>query len=469
MSIFKKTDTIPNSDLLFSNKDLIKIMIPLILRQVLNVTVGTADSMMVAYAGEAAVSGVSLINTLDTMLIIFFTALVGGGSVIISQTLGKKDPQAANEAAKQLLYTTTIVATLLTITVLIFRRPLLSLLFGNIEPDVMASAEIYFFIVALSFPLLAISESCGSCFHAAGNTMIALIVAVILNIINVCGNAALIIGFDMGAAGAALSTTLSRFFGAAIMFILVLNKKYPVHIERIFHYRPNFSIVKKILYIGVPNSVENTMFQFGRLLTQSLISSMGTAVIAANAVALTISNFQYMTGTACSSAMITVVGRCIGAGEKRQAKRYSRVILYINYVTIWAVIIVTLLFLKPLVSVYNLSDFSSELSRQLIFYHAIIAALIWPIGFMLPSAFRAASDVRFSMVISMLSMWLFRVAGGYVLALDTVSVFGLFSFSGLGLGIKGVWIAMFIDWVFRVSFFLYRYLSGKWMRSRSIV
>lgn len=453
---------------LFSNKDLVKIILPLMLQQILSVLVGAIDTMMVSYAGESAVSGVSLVNSLDTVLVIFFTAMIGGGSIVVSQALGRKNYAEVNESAKQLIYIATAIATVLTVIVITFRKPLLSLLFGGAEPDVMANAQDYFFFVALSFPLLAIESGISSIFRASGNTAISLAVSIILNVVNIIGNAVLIMGFDMGAKGAAIATLIARFTGGVILLVLILNKKRSIHIENIFRYKPDFKTIRKILYIGVPNGTENVMFQFGRLLTQALISGMGTAVIAANSVALTLANFQYTIGTACSTAMIAVVGRCIGAGETGQAKRYSRILLGLNYVSLWLLIVVMTSLIEPIISLYSLSAEASELGKQLFVYHSICAALIWPIGFMLPSSFRAAGDVHFSLVVSMISMWIFRVAGGYVFALESVSVFGLFSFPGLGMGAMGVWIAMTVDWVFRAAFFLWRYLSGRWLQVKKL-
>ena len=467
MSIFKKRGSPPMGELMFSNKALISLLVPLVLQQILTVTVGTVDSMMVAYAGEAAVSGVSLVNTLDTVLVIFFTAMVGGGAVVISSSLGAKEGGAC-EAAKQLLYIATFLAAVLTAVVLILRYPLLNLLFGDAEADVMAHARDYFFFVALSFPLLAIDSSIAASFRSSGNSLVSLIISLMTNVINIGFNALFIIGLGMGAKGAAIATLISRAVASVVYMIIIHNKKHPVHIERLFHYKPDFSIIKRILNIGVANGIENTMFQFGRLMTQSLISTMGTASIAANAVALTLSGYQYMTGTACSSAMITVVGRCVGAKKYDQAKYYSRKILLVNYVLLWAVIAFTMIFLSPLVSAYNLSDYSSELAKKMIIVHALVAAFIWPLGFMLPSSFRSAGSVHFPMVISMVSMWTFRVVGAYFLALDTVSVFGLFTLPGVGLGIQGVWCAMFIDWFFRCPIYLIRYLSGKWIKMKKV-
>ena len=272
----------------------------------------------------------------------------------------------------------------------------------------------------------------------------------------------------MGAAGAGLATLIARIVSAGVLLVFIHRKQYPVRIERLLSYKPNPRIIRQITHIGVPNGLENTLFQFGRLLTQTLVATMGTSVIAANSVGLTISGYQYMTGTTCSTVMIVVVGRCIGAQKLEQAKYYSRKILAINYGLLWTVILGSLIFLGPLVGMYDLSEASAELSKTLIIWHFIIAAMIWPLGFMLPSSFRAAGDVRFPMVISIASMWIFRIALAYFFALDSISVFGLFTIPGLGLGIMGVWGAMFVDWVFRCSVFLIHYLRGKWLKKRLV-
>ena len=270
---------------LFSTRDLLKIIIPLIIQQVLAVTVGALDTVMVSYAGEAAVSGVSLVNTLDVLLVLFFTSLVTGGTVVVAQALGRKSPEEARSAAKQLIYVTTAVALLVTALVLLFRYPLLNLLFGDVEADVMFSARSYFLFVALSFPFLAIESGISALFRAAGNSFISMLSSLIINLINLGGNALLIIGFDMGAAGAAIATLFARMVGTVLMLVLIQNKKSVIYVERLLHYKPDFKVIREILHIGIPNGIENGMFQFGKLLTQTLIASMGTAAIAANAAA----------------------------------------------------------------------------------------------------------------------------------------------------------------------------------------
>ena len=448
--------------MLFSNRDLVRLAIPLILQQILSVTIGAIDTVMVAAAGETVVSGVSLISTLDTMLVLIFSSMVTGGSVVVSQLLGRKDQSGARAACKQLLYISTLVATAVTLLVVILRLPLLHLLFGKAEPAVMHSAMEYFTIVALSFPLLAIESSGTVIYRVNGNSMIGLKVSVGMNLINVAGNAILIYGFRMGAAGAAIPTLVSRFIGAGVMLYLMVHKNNPLRIERLLHYRPELYTIKAILRIGVPNGIENGMFQFGRLMTQSLVSSLGTSAIAANAVALTLANYQYMPGSAISGVIIPVVGRCVGAGETKQAKYYSKFLVGVTYALLWLVILATLVFAKPIISLYELSAQSAALAHEMIIFHCIIAAVLWPIAFTLAIPFRAASDVRFPLVVSVFSMWAFRVALSYFFALESVTLFGAV-IPGLGLGPLGIWVAMMVDWIFRAVLFVWRYLSGKWL------
>lgn len=448
--------------MLFTKRNLFQIIFPLVIQQTLTVLIGMIDSVMVSSAGEAAVSGVSLVNTLDVLLIYAFSALVTGGSIVISQLFGKNDLKLVRSSAKQLIYVATFVATVLSITVITIRVPLLSLLFGDVETSVMQSAQSYFLFVAASFPFLALYSAGTAIFQCMGNSLISMLVSVIMNLVNVVGNAILIYIFDMGAAGAAIATLFSRIVGAIIIITLLHNKKNLIYIEKLFHYKPDFHIIKQILRLGVPNGIENSMFQFGKLLTQSLISTMGTTAIAANAVAHTLATFQYMPGNAVGLATTTVVGRCIGAKEKEQAKKYSKILLATAYGLLWIVVLITCLFSKQIIGFYHLSPKSAELANKFILYHALTAAAIWPIAFSLPSSFKAASDVKFTLWVSVFSMWVFRVALGYFFALDSIRIFR-FAIPGLGMGAFGVWFAMTVDWVFRATLFAIRYISGRWL------
>ena len=291
-----------------------------------------------------------------------------------------------------------------------------------------------------------------------------MITSIIMNLINLAGNAILIYAFGLGAAGAAIATLVSRAVGGFLVLALAHRKTEKVYLEKMLDYRPDGKLIKRMLKVGIPGGIENSMFQFGKLLTQSLISSMGTAAIAANAVGHTLATFQYMPGNAIGLATVTVVGRCIGAGEKKQATKYARIIVGLTYLFLWFIIILTFIFAKPIIGIYDLSPEASEQAFTLIKYHAICAALIWPLAFTLPGSFRAASDVRFPLIVSALSMWIFRVCLSYFLAAPSVSVFGWFSLPGLGLGVLGVWMAMTVDWLFRAILFAYRHFSGRWLK-----
>lgn len=448
---------------MFTNRQLAKILLPLIVQSLLTVTISMVDSIMVSSEGEAAFAGVSLITSLDTLLVTLFTALSTGGTVVLAQMMGRNERARASEAAKQLWYLTLAIATVISAIVLIFRVPLLTALFGDAEAEVMKNAMNYFIFIAISFPFFAIDSGVGAVFRAQGDSMITLKISLFKNTINIVGNALFIYVFGMGAMGAAISTLISRIIGAIIITVIAHHKKRYIYMERLLHYRPDKTIIKSIFYIGIPTGIENSLFHFGKLITSSLVSTLGTAAIAANAAAHSLATLQYTMGGAVHNTSVAVVGRCIGAEEKEQAKHYTRYLLAFEYLLVFIISGVICLLSSPLLGLYHLSGTAFDSARILLFYHSAVSILIWPVAFGLPCSFRAANDVHFPMAISIFSMWFFRVMLAYFLAQETVSVFGIWSFSGVGLGILGVWIAMTVDWVFRAALFAWRYLSGKWL------
>lgn len=436
---------------MFSKKELAHIIIPLLIEQALAVTIGMIDSVMVASAGEAAVSGVSLVDTVNLLLIYVFTALSAGGSVVLSQFMGKKDYDAVRESAKQLIWVVFLLSFLLGLFAVMCRVPILKLIFGKTPDDVMRNAIVYFLYTAMSYPFLGIYNACAAFFRAMGDTKTSMTTSVIMNLINVFGNALLIFVFHMGAAGAAIATLFSRIVGASIMLLLVHDKRRLVCVENLLSWRPDFAVIRRICGIGIPNGLENSMFQFGRVLTQSLISSFGTAQIAANAVTNSLTSLQYIPGTAMGLSMITVVGRCVGAGEKEQAKKYAIKLLKIAYCAIFLISLILCVFSKRLIGLYNLSEEAAGICVILLLYHSVCVSTIWPIAFTLPNSFRAASDVRYTMILSITSMWILRIGMSFVLG------------KYCGLGIYGVWISMTCDWVFRAIMFGTRYIRGTWL------
>lgn len=435
---------------LFTKKELKALIIPLVIEQILAMTVGIADTMMISYAGEAAISGVSLVDMINNVLISIFAAIATGGAVIISQYLGSRNRPGACEAAGQLLTITALISLGIMALTLIFRRPMLTALFGSIEPEVMESAMTYLILSAFSYPFLAVYNSGAAMYRSMGNSSAPMYISAGMNVINIVGNALLIFGFGMGVAGAALATLAARATAAVVQTLLVMNRKNQVYIERatVFHW--NGSMMKRILSIALPNGVENGIFQGGRVVVVSIIAGFGTAQIAANAVANSLDSMGILGGSAMNLAMITVIGQCIGAGDTNQAIAYTKRLLKITYGIIGATCITLLLLLNPILNLYTLSEETRRLSMILIWLHDGLAIFFWPISFTLPFALRAAGDIRYTMAVSIFSMVAFRIAFSVIL--------GVY----LGLGAIGVWVAMIIDWLFRCVCFILRFRGGKW-------
>lgn len=437
--------------MLFTNKDLKKLIIPLIIEQFLTVLVGMADTVMVSQTGEAAISAVSLVDTVNVLLINIFAALATGGAVVAGQFLGHKNRQEACSVANQLLLFATIASTAIMGLTIGFHNILLHRVFGKISSDVMSAARIYLLITALSIPFIAIYNAGAALFRAMGNSRITMIVTFIMNAVNVAGNAILIFGFHMGVAGVAIPTTVSRMIAAAVIVAMLFNEKRDITLKGHFKIKLDGKIIKKILYIGVPNGLENSMFQLGKIVVLSLVATFGTSAIAANAVGNTIAMFQIIPGMAIGMAMVSVTAQCVGAQDYDQVRYYNKKLLKIAYSAMILVNVIVIAILPFLIKLYNLGTEAAGITRWIITFHAICACLIWPLSFSIPNTLRAANDVKFCLVLSVISMWAVRIAPSYILA------------GNLGLGVKGVWIAMVMDWCVRAVFFAIHYKREKWI------
>jgi len=435
---------------MFTRKELARLIIPLLIEQILAVTVGFADSLMVAGVGEAAVSGVSLVDSVNILLIGLFGAMATGGAVVTSQLLGQKNEKEACKSGQQLLLSVLLLSLVLMAISLFFGNNLLLLLFGRVEEEVMFHSKIYLFYTAISFPFIAVYNACAALFRSMGNSKISMIISLIMNLINIVFNAIFIYGAGWGVAGAAIATLISRIFAAVTMYILLHNRKHPIHIEGYRQYRPDFALIKKILNIGIPNGLENSVFQIGKIIVQGMIAGLGTPAITANAVASTVSGFGTLPGSAIGLALITVVGQCVGARDFDGVKKYTYKLMKLTYI-IMAVLNALMILAVPLIlQIYNLSDETSQIAGSLLIYNSVLATLIWPLAFTLPNALRAANDVRFTMYVSIASMWIWRIGFSYVLAFN------------FGLGVLGVWVAMTIDWFCRSICFLWRFIKAKY-------
>lgn len=436
---------------LFSRTDLRKLIVPLIFEQALAITVGMADTMMVASLGEAAVSGVSLVDMVNMLIFSILAALATGGAVVTSQFIGARDYSSALRSAKQLLYTVIFAGMVIAVVTIVIRRPILSLFFGQIEPDVMDNGLLYLWISAISFPFLGVYNACAALFRSMGNSQITFKVSVIINLINVVGNALCIFVLHMGVAGVAVPSTVSRAVGALILFVLLKNPKLTVHISQGFD-RIDMRMIKRILYIGIPSGIENGIFQLGRVLVVSIIATFGTVQIAANGVANNLDAVGCIIGQGMNLAMITVIGQCAGARDEAQIKYYTKKLIKITIICTAILNTTVLLLLNPILSLYGLSPETTHLAYILVMMHDATAIFMWPFAFVFPNMLRACNDVKFTMVASIASMFVFRIGFSYILGVR------------LGMGAIGVWIAMIIDWVCRIICFMLRYVSGRWKK-----
>ena len=434
---------------LFTGKQLRALILPLIVEQFLGIFVGMADTMMVASAGEAAVSGVSLVDSLNVLLIVLLVALTTGGSVIISQHLGAKSYSDALKSAQQLLLSTTSLSLLMTAIALLGNYWLLHFIFGNIAPDVMGHARIYFFILAFSYPFLAIYNSCAAIFRAMGNSKISMTASLVMNLLNVCGNALLVFCFHMGASGVAISSLISRMFAAAFL-LLMLRRPDQLITLKTYSLQFDTGIIRKLLYIGVPSSIETSIFQIGKLLVLSVVAGFGTSATTANAVSNSLSQFALIPAAAIGTAMITISGQCIGAGAYDLAVSYTKKLLLLSHGILAATNLIRFFACPYLLPLYSLTPETLQTATLLIRVHSIGAIFLYPESFMLTNTLRAAADVKYPMVVSILSMWIWRVGFSYIL--------GIY----FHMGVLGVWVAMLSDWLCRSICFGLRFRSGVW-------
>lgn len=446
---------VPREELLFSRTYLASLILPLIAEQILAVTIGLSDTLMVAQSGEAAVSGVSLVDSFSQLFIQLFAAFATGGAVISSQYLGQKNQAHASLAAKQLIYVAFFTACFLIAVSLPFRPQILRFIFGDIEDIVMVPAVHYFFFVLLSFPGLAIFNSCAALFRSMGNSKATMTVSLLMNIIHIGGNAWLIFGMGMGVMGAGISTFVSRTVGALIMLVMLHNRRRPIHISNIFHFEWRPILIKKILKVAIPSGIENSMFHIGKLSVQSLVASFGTVSLAANAISNSLAGFSNIPGNAIGLASITVIGQCVGAGEERQVTYYAKRFIALVFIAIFALNLPMLALLRPLLTLFHLSSAATTLAQQVLIINLAVSLVFWPPAFTVANFLRATGDAKFTMTVSMLSMWIIRVGLSYF-------------FANLGWGLQGVWFAMYVDWIVRGAAFTARMVTGGWKNKKLV-
>lgn len=436
---------------LFSNQRLIRLIIPLVIEQGLTILVGMCDGVMVSSVGEAAISGVSLVDMINAVVLILFAALATGGAVVTSQFLGARQMEKAKKSAGQLVLMAGVLGSVSAVLCIVFANGLMKLFFGSIDQAVMDAGLIYLRITALSFPFIALYNAGAAMFRSTGNSKVSMQVSLLMNLINVVGNAFCIFVLKMGVAGVAIPTLVSRAVAAAVILAMAAQKKHELHLQRQWLTHIDRDMMGSILRIGIPSACENSIFQLGRLVVVSMIALFGTTQTSANAVANTLDGVGIIIGQAMGLAMVTVVGQSVGAGDPKQTSYYIKKLMLWTYVLMGISNGLLFLFVDQMVGLYSsLTPETVVLARTLVQIHSGFAILLWPVSFVLPNALRAANDVKFTMWVGVGSMILFRVVVSWFLCVQ------------FQMGAIGVWIAMILDWVCRISFFLPRIFSGKW-------
>lgn len=441
---------------LYTNPDLRKLLLPIIVEQLLSSLMGTADTMMVSNIGSAAISAVSLVDSINILVIQALSALSAGGAILCSQYIGSQNPKEANRAARQVLFVMTFLSIALSAFCLILRTPLLHIIFGKVEADVMKNSQIYFFYTLLSFPFIGLYDAGASIMRSQNNSRNPMIISVISNFMNIGGNAILIFALHMGVRGAAISTLFSRIFCAVVVIWQLRNDREPIFITNYSKIRPEWPLIKKILFIGIPSGIENSMFQFGKLAIQSTVSTLGTVAIAAQAMTNILENLNGIAAIGIGIGLMTVVGQCLGAGRKDEAIYYIKKLSILSEIVIIASCLLVFALTKPVTILAGMEPASAKLCFYMVTFITIVKPISWVLSFIPPYGMRAAGDVKFSMITSCCTMWLCRVS----LCIYLCRVWGF--------GPIAVWIGMFSDWTLRAIIFSIRFHSRKWLNHQVI-
>lgn len=440
----------------FTNKKLIALMLPLAIDQLLNSFMGTIDTLVVSNLGSAAISAVSLVDSINILVVQAFFALASGGTVVCSHYLGCGKKEKATDAARQLVFITFALSLFIAVICHLFSGQILGAIFGQVEPAVMENAKNYFFFSAISYPLIALYDDGACILRTQGNSKLPMQISFMANGINVVLNVLFVWKFHFGVAGASAATMVSRAFSMIVVLYKLHSPKMEIQLRNYLSIRPDFKQIKRILHIGVPSGVENGMFQFGKLAIQSTVSLMGTAAIAAQGMTNIIENLNGIMSAGMGIGLMTVVGECLGAGEKEQA------VYYIKKISIAAEVLMIITCLLMFGLTYPITYFGGmepESARLCIFMVTcitIVKPIVWVMAFVPAYGFRAAGDVKFTMVTSMLCMWLCRV----VLAIVLARVFHM--------GPIAVWIGMFTDWTIRAVIYMIRFRNRKWLSHQVI-
>lgn len=434
--------------------------LPVLIEQFFIVIMGIVNTMLAANLGREAISAVGMVDAINMIAVSLFSALAIGGTVVIAQYTGKNDAKMVNSAASQALASCFIISVLLTLLVYFFRQPLLHMMFSDAEPQVLAMSLTYLSISLWSYLPIALIVMSFGILRGSGDTRTPMIVSILMNFLNVIFSYTLIYGIRIGqlqtpafgVAGAAWGLTLARLAGAGLIMASLFRGSRGVQIRgpRGFRFEPELQ--KCIFGLGIPASAEQLMFNGGKLLVQTFIVSLGTVSIAANTLVNSISSLQMIPGMVLAIAAPVLVGREIGAGRPDESRRQLKFMVFAGMILNGLISLIMLPFMRGLLSLYTSDSHTADLAAVVMLINLLVYPVLWPAAFIIPSGIRGAGDVRYTMIISIISMWLLRILSGYIFAIV------------LQWGLLGVWIGMYADWLGRAMFFILRLLGGKWLK-----
>ncbi|TDT61112.1 MATE family efflux transporter [Fonticella tunisiensis] len=442
-------------------EDVLKLTVPILVEQMFVMSMGTINTMMAGHIGKEAVSAIGMVDSINNIFIAFFSALAVGGTVVVAQYTGQRNVKKANEATKQALYSSLAISLAITIITWVFREPLISILYGSAEKEVINDAFIYLAITLLTYPAISISLVANGVLRGAGDSKTPMTITIVMNIMNVILSYLLIYGINiknnfiniyikgLGIEGAALGIAAARTIGALIVMLVLLRGSASLKLKGIFKFKMDKELLKSIFGIGVPASVESLLFNGGKLITQIYIVGMGTVSIASNAIAGSIISMLNIPGNALSIAATALVGQYMGRGNTEESGRVLSYMTKLSTICLAIIGVLSVPFANQIAMLYNKNADIVQLTADIIRINAIFMPL-WSVSFVLPAGLKGAGDATYTMVTAVIGMWLFRITLGYFLGIP------------LKLGLIGVWMGMYIDWLVRGILYYKRLKNGKW-------
>jgi len=443
----------------FIRKDVLKLAIPIMIEQTFVMLLGTCNTMMAGHIGEQAVSAIGMVDSINNMFISFFAALSVGATVVVAQQIGRNKPKKANETAKQAIVSGILVSLIITLLLWIFRIKLINVLYGSAEELVKIDAKLYLEFTLLTYPFIAIEQIANGILRGCGDTKTPMQITIFMNLINIALGYTLIFGINalsipsFGIAGAAVAIAIARLIGTLIIMLVLFRGSKIIKLKNIFPFKFDMEIQKNIFNIGIPAGMEQVIFNAGKLIVQMFIVTMGTASIAANAISSSIAIMINVPGNSLCLAATTFVGQYVGRNDIKGAKN---TLIYLTKFGTICLVSLGLIFIpisRWLASLYTnipeVINISSTLTRS-----NSIALIAWGISFILSSGLKGAGDTRYTMLTAFIGMWIFRIFAGYILGIV------------LGIGVLGIWIAMYIDWVVRGIMYCFRLRGNNWLKHR---